>query len=136
MFDYLRHFPDGAKSSRFKKQWDGQKITMADFWTEWIGEKTLRINTERGWESAYKLYIKPYFGTWPVIAIKESDILKFRKQLIYSGHLKESTINHRIIKPLCMCLGNAVKKELIENHPCEDVRRLVETPGRHGPVFV
>lgn len=129
-FDYLKHFPFGAKARLFKQQ--DSDITLTKWWDIWLGEKTLRHNTRRNWESAYRVHIGPAFGNLSLAEIDEPRILMFRKSL--EGKLKNSSINDKIMKPLCMCLLKAHKRGLIAKYPCADIKRLEEDKPDIDPL--
>lgn len=122
-FDYLHFFPDGAKASLFKRA--GEVPILSDWWDTWMGEKSLRWNTEKGWNSSFRVHIAPHFGHISVDRITDHEILVFRKRLEQKG-LKASTINDKIIKPLCMCLLRAYDSGIISGYACKNIRRLTE----------
>ncbi|EFK11223.1 site-specific recombinase, phage integrase family [delta proteobacterium NaphS2] len=128
-FDYLHFFPNGAKAKLFKRT---EMPAFSDWWDEWIEEKSLRWNTEKGWNSSFKVHIEPYFGHLPIDRITDHEILIFRKRLLRKG-LKASTINDKIIKPVCMCLFRAYSSGMISSYPCKNVRRLSEDPVDINP---
>lgn len=122
-FDYLHFFPDGAKASLFKRA--GEVPILSDWWDTWMGEKSLRWNTEKGWNSSFRVHILPHFGHTLINQITDHEILVFRKRLEKKG-LKASTINDKIIKPLCMCLLRAYDTGIISGYACKNIRRLTE----------
>ena len=122
-FDYLHFFPNGSKARYFRGH--STEILLSEWWESWLATKSLRLNTERGYDSTYRVHIGPAFGYYRLTDITEHEILVFRKALEAKG-LKASTINDRIIKPLCMCLLHAYKRGAIPTYPCENIRRLVE----------
>ncbi len=128
-FDYLHFFPNGAKAKLFKKP---AVPILNDWWDIWIGEKTLRWNTEKGWNSSYRVHIQPHFGYTPIDSITDHQILIFRKRLLRKG-LKASTINDKIIKPLCMYLLRAYDSGIISGYACKNIRRLTEEPVDINP---
>lgn len=123
-FDYLHFFPHGSKAKYFNEP--RANILLSEWWEEWISEKNLRTNTAKGWNSSYECHIGPYFGHYPVNQITEHELLIFRKMLEEQKGLKASTINHKIWKPLCMSLLKAYKREIIQEYPCRDLKRLEE----------
>jgi integrase len=129
-FDYLHFFPNGAKAKLFKQT---EVPGFSDWWDKWIGEKSLRWNTEKGWNSSFRVHILPHFGHTPIDRITDHDILIFRKRLIEKG-LKASTINDKIIKPVCMCLLRAYELGIISGYACKKIRRLVEEPVDINPL--
>ena len=129
-FDYLTYFPDGSKAKFFKRP--TSNILFSDWWNQWLDEKTIRPNTARGWNSTYRVHIGPQFGHRPISEISEHEILVFRKSL--EGRLKGSSINDKIIKPLCMALYRAFKRGLIDAYPCEEIGRLDELPVDINPL--
>ena len=122
-FDYLHFFPNGAKAHLFK--WVGKVPTLGEWWDAWLREKSLRWTTAKGWNSSYRVHIEPYFSHMPIDHITDHEILIFRKKLENKG-LKASTINDKLIKPLCMCLYRAYNLDLIPSYPCQSIRRLTE----------
>ena len=124
-FDYLRHFPHGAQAHRFRDV--RESLTFSDWWDQWISEKSLRPTTERGWNSSFRVHLEPHFGHYLLAEIDEHEILVFRKRLEAKG-LKASTINDKIIKPLCMVLYRAHARGLIDRYPCTEIKRLSEPP--------
>jgi integrase len=124
-FNYLHFFPNGSKARYFKKQ--ASDILFSEWWDKWISEKSLRYNTAKGWNSSYKVHIGPHFGHYDLSEIDEHKILVFRKALKDNG-LKASTINSKIIKPLCMSLYHAYLRGHIDTYPCQVIRRLDEDP--------
>jgi integrase len=122
-FDYLHFFPNGSKAKYFKKALT--PYTLSEWWDKWLSEKSLRINTERGYDSTYRVHLGPAFGYYQLTDINEHELLVFRKTL-EAKRLKASTINDRIMKPLCMCLLHAYKRGVISTYPCESIRRLAE----------
>ena len=128
-FDYLHFFPNGAKAKLFKKP---DVPTLDEWWDIWIGEKTLRWNTQKGWNSSYRVHIEPHFGYTPIDSITDHQILIFRKRLLKKG-LKASSINDKIIKPLCMCLLRAYDSGIISGYACKNIRRLTEEPVDINP---
>jgi len=123
-FSYLHFFPHGSKARIFRAQ-SGSGITLAEWWDAWLAEKSLRRTTERGWNSAWRKHIGPALGHLNLSEIDAHQVLMFRRGLEASG-LAASSINDRIIKPLCMCLLLAQKRGLISQYPCSEVRRLAE----------
>ena len=122
-FDYLHFFPHGSKAHLFRKPIGN--ILFSDWWEQWISEKALRRNTERNWNSAYRVHLEPHFGAQPLGRIDEHEILVFRKHLEHNG-MKANSINDQIIKPLRMCLLRAYRRGLISHYPCKDIRKLKE----------
>ena len=122
-FDYLHFFPNGAKAHLFKTT--GDIPNLEDWWDIWINEKSVRWTTEKGWNSAWRVHIGPYFGHIQIDQITDHEILVFRKKLELSG-LKASTINDKIIKPLCMALLRAYDTGIISGYACKSIRRLSE----------
>ena len=123
-FDYLHFFPHGAKAHLFRGP--TEPVLFSDWWDQWISEKSLRENTERSWNSSYRVHIGPYFRHMLLSQITEHEILVFRKTL--EPKLKASSINDKIIKPLCMCLYRAYKRGLLKHYPCDEIGRLKEDP--------
>ena len=129
-FEYLKHFPGGTKAHLFKQQ--DSNMTFAKWWNQWLEEKTLRPNTLRNWQSAYRVHLNPTFGHLPLGEIDEPKILLFRKGL--ENKLKPNSINDKIMKPLCMCLLKAYKRGLISSYPCGDIKRLTEDKPDVDPL--
>ena len=123
-FDYLHFFPRGSKANFFRRP--VKDMVFSAWWDQWISEKSLRLNTEKGLNSAYEKYIGPYFGHYPISRISEHDLLVFRKLLQERHNLKASSINHKIMKPLCSALLKAHTRQLIDNYPCSGIKRLEE----------
>lgn len=130
-FDYLHFFPHGSKARHFRAA-SGAGILFRDLWEEWLAEKSLRRTTRRGWESSYRRHIEPFFGHMALADITEHEILMFRRGLERKG-LAASSINDRIMKPLCMALLRAHRRRLIPSYPCREVRRLMETRAELDP---
>ena len=124
-FDYLTFFPHGAKARYFQDA--RSTLTFSEWWDQWISEKSLRPTTERGWNSSFRVHLEPHFGHYLLSDIDEHEILVFRKSLEAKG-LKPSTINDKIIKPLCMVLYRAHARGLIDRYPCTEIKRLSEPP--------
>lgn len=122
-FDYLHFFPTGARAHLFKRI--GDVPTLYEWWEIWIGEKSIRWTTEKGWNSSYRVHIGPHFGHVPIDQITNHEILIFRKKLEATG-LKASTINDKIIKPLSMALLRAYDTGVISEYVCKGIRRLTE----------
>jgi len=122
-FDYLHFFPYGSKARLFRPA--TSNLLFSEWWDQWLSEKSIRVNTEKGWNSSYRAHIGPHFGHYPLIDIDEHEILVFRKSLVEKG-LSSSTINAKIMKPLRMALLLAHKRELIDKYPCRDIKNLVE----------
>ena len=89
-FDYLHFFPTGSKAKYFRTP--ASDILFSEWWDQWLSEKSLRYNTERGWKSSYRVHIEPYFGHFTLSQITEHEMLVFRKTLEQKG-LKEVSIN-------------------------------------------
>ncbi len=121
-FDYLRFFPHGARASLFRSR--PETMTLSQWWDEWISEKVLRQNTDRNWASAYRVHIGPHFGHMLLSEITEHEVLVFRQSL--EKKLKASSVNDKIIKPLCMALRKAYKRGLMAEYVCADIGRLDE----------
>lgn len=124
-FDYLHFFPHGSKAHLFRSVDDD--LTFAEWWDIWLGEKSLRPNTEKGWRSSYRVHIGPFFAHCNLSDVTEHQLLVFRKSLEAKG-LKAGVINDKIMKPLCMALYGAVRRGLIPQYPCQNIRRLYEPP--------
>lgn len=122
-FDYLHFFPHGSRAKLFRKP-SCHKL-FSEWWEEWMEEKSVRYNTEKGWKSSYRVHLGPHFGHFQLKDITDHEILVFRKLCEEKG-LKKSTINSKLIKPLCMALLRAHKRGLIDSYPCDGIRRLVE----------
>ena len=121
-FDYLYFFPRGAKAHLFERT---EAPIFSDWWDIWMGEKSLRWNTEKGWNSSFRVHLGPHFGHMPIDRITDHEILVFRKKLLDMS-LKASTINDKIIKPMCMCLLRAYDSGIIPGYACKNIRRLTE----------
>jgi integrase len=122
-FDYLRFFPTGAKAHLFKNS--AKDILFKDWWELWLSEKTLRYNTQTGWDATYRNHIGPHFGHMMLSQINEHEILVFRKVLENKG-LKASTINSKMMKLLCMALYHAHRRGKISSYPCQEIKKLEE----------
>jgi integrase len=132
-FDYLHFFPHGSKSNYFRRP--SGDVLFSDWWAQWLKEKSLRPNTARGWNSAWRIHLMPHFGHYHISEVTESEILIFRKSL-ETKDLKASTINDKIIKPLCMSLFRAYKRGMITQYPCDQIERLKEDPVDIAPFTV
>jgi integrase len=128
-FNYLDWFPHGAKAHLIRLP-EGN-VLFKDWWEKWLSEKTLRNNTEKGWNSSYRVHISPFFGNKTLNEITEHDILVFRKSL--ESKLRPNSINDKIMKPLRMCLLKAYKRQMIEFNPCDEISRLAEQPTDIDP---
>lgn len=122
-FDYLHFFPHGSKAHLFHSA--PSDILFREWWDMWLSEKSLRYNTAKGWASSYRLHIGPHFGHYGLSQIDEHEVLVFRKFLEGKG-LKASSINDKIMKPLCMALLHAYKRGKIFTYPCSNIKRLPE----------
>ena len=122
-FDYLRHFPNGSKAKYFNRPFS--KMFFSEWWDHWLSEKILRQGTEKGYDSVFRVHLGPAFGHYPISAINDHEIFVFRKLLQEKG-LQNSTINDRVMKPLCMALYRAYKRGLISKYPCDEISRLTE----------
>jgi len=123
-FDYLHFFPNGAKAHHFRDP--SSDILFSEWWDNWLSEKSIRVNTARGWNSSYRVHIGPHFGHYYLSQIDEHEILVFRKSLEAKG-LQTNTINDKIIKPLRMALLQAKRRGIIEEYPCQNIVRLKES---------
>ena len=124
-FDYLKFFPHGSKAKCFRGP--TEDMAFSKWWEEWLNEKSIRPNTVRNWNSAYRVHIGPHFGHYNLSQITEHEILVFRRSLLSKG-LKESSINDKVMKVLCMALYRAYKRGKINEYPCKDISRLEEQP--------
>jgi integrase len=122
-FDYLHFFPNGSRARYFRGS--SCDILLSEWWEQWLSEKSLRQNTERGYASAYRIHIGPFFGHCQLSYITEHHLLVFRKTLEERG-LKASSINDKIMKPLCMSLLHAYRRGIIPSYPCRGISRLSE----------
>ncbi len=122
-FDYLYFFPHGAKAKLFEKPKD--ETLFVDWWDTWIAEKTMRPNTAKRWNSAFRVHIEPYFKHHALSDIDEHEVLVFRKHLEMKG-FKASTINSGIMKPIRMFLYTAHNRGLLPKYPCANITRLKE----------
>ncbi len=129
-FDYLHFFPTRSKAQLFKKQ---STILFSEWFETWLGEKSLRHNTEKGWNSAYNQHLGPALGHLPLSQITDSTVAVFRKYLEKKG-LAASSINDKIIKVLCMSLFTACQKGIISTYPCKTLKRLTEQPAEIDPL--
>ncbi len=71
------------------------------------------------------MHIAPRFGGFCLSQINEHEILVFRKTL-EAKSLKASSINDKVMKPLCMALYYAYRRGYIKTNPCEEIARLKE----------
>lgn len=122
-FNYLHFFPHGSKAHYFRQP--SSDILFSDWWDQWLSEKSLRYNTSASWNSSYRCHIGPHFGHLKLSDIDEHEILVFRKRIEGKG-LKASSINAKIMKPLCMALLRAQRRGLIPTYPCQDIKTLTE----------
>ena len=122
-FCYLEFFPDGAKAQFFRRP--EKDMLFSNLWEEWLSEKTLRSNTAKGWNSSYRVHIATYFGSFSLSQMNEHEIMVFRKTLEGKG-LKASSINDKVMKPLCMALHCAYRRGYIKTYPCQEIARLKE----------
>ncbi len=130
-FDYLHFFPYGAKAHLFRQR-PGSDMLFSTWWDEWLEEKSIRYNTALSWGSAYKVHIGPHFGHLTLPECNEHELLVFRKKM-EGKSLKASSINDKIMKPLCMCLLAAQRRGHISAYPCGAIKRLTEIPPDIDP---
>ena len=120
---YLEFFPHGSKVKYFKPQ--GSEKTLREWWDEWLEEKTIRSNTNTGYQVAWKRHIEPALGHLPLGEIGEHTLSVFRKDLLDKKALKASSVN-AYMKALRMCLRTAFKRGLISDYPAQDLGWLKE----------
>ena len=126
-FDYLHFFPNGSRARFFRSSSMENDLIFADWWDTWISEKSLRPNTSKGWNSVYRIHLGPAFGHYRLSEITDHEILVYRKLLVDRG-LSPSSINDKIIKVLCMALYRACRRGLVSEYPCQNIKRLQESP--------
>src|SRR4030042_4208994 len=76
-FKYLDFFPDGSKAKYFRQAYTD--LLFSTWWETWLGEKSLRPNTQKNWDSSYRVHIEPYFGSYLLKDINEHEVLVFCK---------------------------------------------------------
>ena len=121
-FDYPQTFPHGNLIHYFGNPISDMMFT--DLWEAWSGTWEIRPNTERTRWSSYTKHIEPYFRNHMVRAISEDELIAFRKVL--SHKLKASSINAKEMKFMSMALRYAMRRGIIEENPCDYIRRLKE----------
>jgi integrase len=140
-FSYLEFFPYGSKAHLFR-QGKGD-TTLNEFWPGWMDKKykrSVRNNTLKGWQNAFDNHIGPNMGHYLVSQITDDQVLELRFILTNlrdadgNRRLADSTINDKIIKPLCMCLKNAFEMKMTSAYPCAGIGRLAEIPPEIYPL--
>lgn len=123
---YLHYFPYGNCAAEFQGKVDAKKqkpVTFSEYAEQWLTEKAppvLKHTTHQDYESIIRKTINPVLGDTPLINIKETDLLEFRRTL--SG-LSGQRLNN-IFTPLKGVLKAAHRRGVIQVDPTAFIRPL------------
>lgn len=103
--------------------YEGEKILVNDYIAEWLDTKRvldLTPSAYHGYESKYRLYIKPFFEGKTLTEITYTDIVGLMKHLIQKGRSRV------FVRDVIGCIIKPVFKEAYE------VRQLIPSNPCHG----
>ena len=121
-FNYLHFFQNGSKAKYFNKP--AADVTLNEWWTQFMEEKTLRRTTHQNQQSIYRKRIEPALGNVPIASIDETSLLVFRKRLLSEGF--SAVYANYLVKLVCSSLAKAQRRGMIPENPCRDITRLKE----------
>lgn len=103
-------------------------VTVGAFWKEtyfpWV-QQNKRPSTVRGYESDWKIYVKPELETTPIDAFTTVNACDLLDRMVTVKDLNESTLAH--VKSLCSGIFSyAVRKGLIKVNPWREASESVK----------
>lgn len=123
---YLHYFPYGNCAAEFQGRIDAKKqkpVTFREYAEDWLIEKAppvLKHTTYQDYQSIIRKVINPVLGDTPLIEIRETDLLAFRRTL---SSLSGQRVNN-VFTPLIGVLRAALRRGLIQADPCAFIRPL------------
>lgn len=109
-----------------------KRYTFAELWAEYFSQKSMSPKTEKPQETAYRLYISPYFNRCEVEKITPADVAKWVFELKKRG-LAPSTINSTI-GLLKAFFTWAYDLEIIEKNPAAKVKKIPNLRQGNDPL--
>jgi integrase len=124
---------DRAFAKASGQEWTGlakvkkvRQTTFSEAFSDYLEEGSLifKPSTVRTYQDIFKAHLSKEFGHVPVTQITRERILQFQKKLAEAG--KSPTRNNNVTNLLRTILKSCVDKGLLNDNPCEKVRRLRE----------